>query len=129
VGRDALRRGGPGIPVEDFDVIAAADAHRRGVPVTEIEALRARAPAASSLVVALVVLGDLVQRGVPADRARDALVELLEAGVAPQQLLDIPARVDAALRVGAPPTDALNSALPARLRPATPPPHPRGGAP
>lgn len=124
LGRTALRQGAPALPLDDEDVVAAADAHRRGVPASEIVALRARAPAAASLLVALTVLGDLVQRGVPADRARAALVELLEAGVTTQQIIEIPARVDAALRVGAPPVEALNSALPQQLRPVTPPTRP-----
>jgi len=38
-----------------------------------------------------------------------------------QQIADIPARMDVGLRVGAPPLDALRSALPMPLRPVKPP--------
>jgi hypothetical protein len=73
------------------------------------------------------VLGDLVQRGVPADEAEAALEQLLAAGVPPEQIAEIPTRVDVALRVGAPPLDALRSALPAPLRPV--PSRPSSGPP
>ncbi|MGH7700733.1 MAG: hypothetical protein ACREMJ_09495, partial [Gemmatimonadales bacterium] len=92
-----------------------------------------RVPATLSLVMPFTVLGDLIQRGVPAGEARRVIEELLDAGVTPEQLAEIPARVDIALRVGAPPLEALRNALPIPVRPgpaAQPPagPPPEGSA-
>lgn len=116
----------PGPP--DGDVIAAAEALRRGVSPEEIAALKRAAPPDTRLDVPLVVLGALVERGVPAEEARRVLEHLLAAGVPAGRLVDIPARVDIALRVGAPPVPALHSALqgmgipvpPGKLRPVPP---------
>lgn len=122
--RALLRSASPKASLADGDVVAAADALRRGVPAVEVRALRSRVPAATPLVVAFTVLGDLVQRGVPADRARDVIEQLISAGVPAQQVAEVPARMDVGLRVGAPPLDALRSALPIPLRPMKRPPAP-----
>ncbi len=119
--RTLLRSAAPGVAVSDGETVAAADARRRGVPATEVSALRSHAPPASGLVVAYTVLGDLVQRGVPADQGRLVIEQLLTAGVSAEQIAEIPARMDVGLRVGAPPLDALRSALPMPLRPVKPP--------
>ncbi len=126
--RALLRGAAESAPLPDAEIVAAADATRRGVPPGEIAALGRRAPATVGLVVPLTVLGDLVQRGVPADEARRVLEELLDAGVTPEQLAEIPARVDIALRVGAPPLEALRNALPVPVRPG-PPGQPPAGPP
>jgi hypothetical protein len=120
--RTILRSVAPGVTSSDGEIVAAADARRRGVPATDVVALRSHAPPTSALVVAYTVFGDLVQRGVPADQARLAIEQLLAAGVPAQQIAEIPARMDVGLRVGAPPLDALRSALPMPLRPVKPPP-------
>jgi hypothetical protein len=116
-----LLRSAPGVAVSDGEIVAAADARRRGVPAKDVATLRSHAPPATSLVVAYTVLGDLVQRGVPADQARMVIEQLLAAGVPAQQIAEIPARMDVGLRVGAPPLDALRGALPMPLRPVKPP--------
>jgi hypothetical protein len=120
--RALLRAAAPGATLADGEVIAAADAQHRGVPPVELSSLRGHVSSRASLVVAFTVLGDLVQRGVPAGQARDVVEQLIAAGVSPQQLADVPARMDVGLRVGAPPLDALRSALPIPLRPVRPPP-------
>lgn len=120
--RTLLRAAAPAAPLADGEIVAAADARRRGVPPVELASLREHVSSKASLVVAFTVIGDLVQRGVPAGHARDVVEQLIDAGVSPQQLADVPARMDVGLRVGAPPLDALRSALPIPLRPVRPPP-------
>lgn len=120
--RALLRAAAPGATLADGEVIAAADAEHRGVPPVELSSLRSHVSSRASLIVAFTVLGDLVQRGVPAGQARDVVEQLIAAGVSAQQLADVPARMDVGLRVGAPPLDALRSALPVPLRPVRPPP-------
>lgn len=119
--RTLLREAAPRATLAGGEIIAATDARRRGVPGEEIAGLRRHVAPQASLIVPLTVLGDLVQRGIPADRAREVVEQLLDAGVTAQQLADIPPRMDVGLRVGAPPLDALRSALPIPLRPVTPP--------
>jgi hypothetical protein len=119
--RALLRAAAPGATLADGEIVAAADARRRGVPPGEMSALRGHVPPRANLVVALTVLGDLVQRGVPAVQAREVVEQLIETGVSAQQMADIPSRMDVGLRVGAPPLDALRSALPSPLRPVRPP--------
>jgi len=116
-----LRSAAPGMAMNDGEIVAAADARRRGVPAKDVSTLRSHVPPATGLVVAYTVLGDLVQRGVPADQARLVIEQLLAAGVPAQQIAEIPARMDVGLRVGAPPLDALRGALPMPLRPVKPP--------
>lgn len=122
--RALLRAAAPRAALADDEIVAAGDARRRGVPAAEVSALRSHVPPTAPLVVAFTVLGDLVQRGVPADQARQVIEQLIAAGVPAQQIVDIPARMDVGLRVGAPPLDALRSALPMPLRPVTLPPTP-----
>ncbi len=118
--RGLLRAGAPGAPLGTEEIVAAADARRRGVPAADVTQLRHDVAAATSLVVPLTVLGDLIQRGVPADQARGAIEQLVTAGVSAQQIADIPSRMDVGLRVGAPPLDALRSASPIPLHPLPP---------
>jgi hypothetical protein len=118
--RALLRTAAPRAALSDDETIAAADARRRDVPAVELAALRREVPPATRLVVPYTVLGDLVQRGVPASEAREVIAQLIAAGVPASQIAEIPARMDVGLRVGAPPLDALRNALPAPLRPVKP---------
>jgi len=122
--RALLRSAAPGAPLAEGEIVAAADARRRGVPAADVLALRNHVAVATPLAVAFTVLGDLVQRGVAADQAREVIEELMSAGVPAQQVAEIPARMDVGLRVGAPPLDALRSALPIPVRPLRRPPTP-----
>jgi hypothetical protein len=61
-------------------------------------------------VVPLTVLGDLVQRGIPADQARLAIVNLVSGGASMEEIAQLPSRVDVGLRVGASPAKALEGA-------------------
>lgn len=131
--RGLLRAGAPGAPLGTEEIVAAADARRRGVPAVDVTQLRHDVPTATSLVVPLTVLGDLIQRGVPAVQARGAIEQMVASGVSAQQIADIPSRMDVGLKVGAPPLDALRSASPIPLHPLPPtrpgvtPPTPNGG--
>lgn len=118
--RGLLRAGAPGAPLGTEEIVAAADARRRGVPAADVTQLRHDVTATTSLVVPLTVLGDLIQRGVPADQARGAIEQLVTSGVSAQQIADIPSRMDVGLKVGAPPLDALRSASPIPLHPLPP---------
>lgn len=118
--RSLLRAAAPRASLDAGEIVAAADTRRRGVPAQDVSALRHDVAPGTPLVVALTVLGDLVQRGIPADQARAVIEQLVAAGVTAQQLADIPPRMDVGLRVGAPPLDALRGALPIPLRPVVP---------
>jgi hypothetical protein len=118
-----------GAAPSDELVIAATDARRRGVPANEVAALAHTSAPDGPLLMAMAVLGDLVQRGVPAGNALAAVTTILESGATVEALSDLPARMDIALRVGASPIDALGSATRGRgARPAQagPPPAPPG---
>lgn len=133
--RTLLRAAAPGASLRGGEIVAAADARRRGVPAGDVTALRHDLKPDVSLIVPLTVLGDLVQRGIPAGQARGVIEQLAGAGVTPQQMADIPGRMDVGLKVGAPPLDALRGALPIPVRAVGPPhagvrpPKGRGGHP
>lgn len=78
-------------------LIAGADALRRGVPSAALGRLGSpseRAP------VALVVLADLVETGVPVDRALEVVREALGRRAPDEEMLALTARVRAAMRDG-----------------------------
>ncbi|MGD2068987.1 MAG: hypothetical protein PVI57_09975 [Gemmatimonadota bacterium] len=101
------------------ELVAAADALRRGIPPEHVEALgrgpREAAPAA------LVVLADLVEAGVPAAEARAVLEEALRMGYGPPDLLELPARVRRLVRAGRGPSEAAAEAARGRGPGAGPP--------
>ena len=78
-------------------LVAGADALRRGVPA---EALARLAPGREQTPMALLVLADLVETGVPADRAIDVVREALDRRTADEEMLGLAARVRAAMRQG-----------------------------
>lgn len=83
--------------------VAGADALQRGVDVASLRALgedEGRSP------MAVVVLADLVETGVPADRAVDLVREALRQRTRERELLDMPARVRVLIRDGASARDA-----------------------
>ena len=96
--RSALAAGPPGLGGElpPGALVAGADALRRGVPAAALGQVRegARTP------MALVVLGDLVETGVPVDRAVDVVRAALEQRAADEDMLALGARVRAAMREG-----------------------------
>lgn len=85
------------------ELVAAADALRRGVPEGAIRDVSA-GPGDGSI--ALVVLGDLVEMEVPVARARDVVADALRRGAQGEQLLTVPARVRRLIREGVLPPEA-----------------------
>ena len=86
-------------------IVAGADALQRGVPG---EALRSIGEAAGERTpVALVVLGDLAESGIPTDGAVDVVREALSRNQEPDALLHVPAAVRRLLRDGVPPDRAV----------------------
>ena len=86
---------GAGLPAEALK--AAADALRRGVPAT---ALAQMGEARGRAAISLVVLADLVETGVPVDRALDVVRDAVARRTADDEMLALNARVRAAMRQG-----------------------------
>lgn len=126
VGRLTLARRslGPEIPPEG--VVAGADALRRGVSPDALGRLGRTAGPRTP--VALVVMGDLVESGVPGDRALEMLQEALRRTRDQDPLLDVAATVRHLMRRGAPAQDAARRVLQA-MRRGTPLHRLRGGRP
>jgi len=91
---------GAGLPADAL--VAAADALRRGVPATALGQLGEARPRA----MALVVLADLVETGVPVDRALEVVREAIARRTADDEMMAINARVRAAMRQGETPATA-----------------------
>lgn len=89
-----------GVPL----LVAGADAIQRGVPMDAIRSLptdRPRSP------VALLVLAELLESGVPQDRAIRILRVSMDQRLQDARMLDIPLRVRRLIRDGATPADAI----------------------
>lgn len=106
-GRLGQARGalGPGadIPL----LVAGADALQRGVSTSALRSLptdRPRTP------MALLVLAELVESGVPADRALEIVREAMAQRARDDRMLDISARVRMLIRQGVAPRDAVERA-------------------
>lgn len=85
-------------------LVAGADALQRGVPRDALSAVGRDAGERGA--VALVVLGDLTEAGVPTDRALETVREALTRDQEPEALLHVPAAVRRLLRDGLPPDRA-----------------------
>ncbi len=90
-----------GVPL----LVAGADALQRGVPEGALRSLPADRPRSP---VALLVLAELVESGVPADRAIAMLRRAVELRMQDDRMLDIPARVRRLIRDGVPPAEAID---------------------
>jgi hypothetical protein len=112
----ALRSARPG--VSGVEVEAGAEAMRQGVDGAAVSALAQSAPSGRSLEVPLYVIGNLVERGLPADealervrerlmqRASDADLERMPAGVAGAGARGLERAGAAGRPAGTPPTGA-----------------------
>ena len=103
-------RGALGTDLPAGAIVAGADALQRGVPAPALARVRegARTP------MVLVVLADLVEAGVPVDRAVDVVRVALEQRAADEDMLALAGRVRAAMRQGQTPgaaADGLRRAL------------------
>ncbi len=87
--RAALARGRAGRPA-DGDVAAGAEVIRRGVDGAQISALAKSAPPGRALAVPLLVIGSLVDRGLPSDAALARVLERMNARATDAELSRIP---------------------------------------
>lgn len=87
--RAALARGRVGLPADD-DVAAGAEVIRKGVDGLQISALATSAPPGRTLAVPLLVIGSLVDRGLPADAAVARVLERMNARATDAELSRIP---------------------------------------
>jgi len=102
------------------ELTAAAAALQAGIPTSALVDLRASGHG-KSIMVPLVVLADLVTRGVPSDTASHTILRLWMGGAGDADLLGLPKAVEQDIVSGAAPGDALlNRArtIPIRLPPA-----------
>jgi hypothetical protein len=101
------------------ELAAGAAALQAGIPTSALTDLRASGHG-KSITVPLVVLADLVTRGVPRDMASHTILQLWMGGAGDADLLDLPKAVGQDILSGAAPGDALlNRArtIPLRLPP------------
>lgn len=85
------------------ELVAAADALQRGVPE---DVIRGAVAEPGDGAIALVVLGDLVEMGVPVARAEEVVADALERGARGERLLTVPAAVRRLVREGVLPPEA-----------------------
>ena len=89
------------------EIVSAAGVIVAGVPAGVLADYRAARPA-SRLTVPLVVLADLIARGVPADTAATALGAALRSGASDDQLAEFRRRVERDIAAGARPSTAMS---------------------
>lgn len=92
---------GAGVPL----LVAGADALQRGVPEEALRGLPSDRPRSA---VAVLVLAELLESGVPVDRALETLREAMARRTQDARMLDIPARVRRLVRDGVPPREAID---------------------
>jgi len=90
-----------GVPL----LVAGADALQRGVTADALRALPADRPRSP---VAVLVLAELLESGVPTDRALAILRQAMEQRTQDARMLDITARVRRLIRDGVPPQEAVD---------------------
>jgi len=86
-------------------LVAGADALQRGVTPETLRALPSDRPRSP---MAVVVLADLLESGVPADRALELLREAMAQRARDDRMLDISARVRRLIRQGLTPQEAID---------------------
>lgn len=88
-------------------VVAGADALRRGATPETVRSLAGSGP--EELAVPLVVLGDLIETGVPVEQAYAVVQEALTKQHGPEEILAIPGTVRRLMRQGQSASDAAGS--------------------
>lgn len=106
-------------------LVAGADALQKGVSTGH---LRSVARSGGDQEISIVVLGDLVDAGIPADRAVEVVSAALEQGRTGQGLLAVPSEVRGMLRQGMPPAEAATE-IQRRIRSGELPPGAAGNPP
>lgn len=87
--RAALVSGRAGRPADE-DVAAGAEVMRKGVDGSQISDLAKSAPSGRSLAVPLLVIGSLVERGLPSDAALARVLERMQARATDAELARLP---------------------------------------
>lgn len=105
----ALReaRGALGVDITLDELSAAAGALQAGVPRTSLAALHSNRKG-SSILMPLVVLSDLVSRGVPPDDASSAIVNMTQRGALDSDFAGLRRGVETDILSGASPVIALD---------------------
>lgn len=93
-----------GAPQDASGIVVAADALRRGVPADVVRTLARERH--REFAVPVVVLGDLVEAGVPAERAYGVVQDAIAQERSADELLAIPAAVRRLMREGQGPDEA-----------------------
>ena len=108
-------------------IVAAASALSAGVRIDQLRAIRDASRDPDALAVAFLVVGDLVSRHVPSERATASVADLLARRDPTLALQTLRARVAEDIAFGAPPTAALANRTREVLRvpPTAPPTMPR----
>jgi hypothetical protein len=88
------------------ELVAAAGALQAGVDTATVTRIRADAPD-RDLTVRLVVLADLIGRGVPGENASAVIIDWSRKGVGDDVFLDLRRGVEAAILSGSPPEAAM----------------------
>jgi hypothetical protein len=101
-GAQLAARGALGAGSQPDEIVAGASALLAGVPADSLARLRLARPG-GNLVIPLVVLCDLVARGVPADAASVAVVTAARAGATDGALLRIRERIHSGIENGGAP--------------------------
>jgi len=104
-----------GAGVGDPVLVAAAAALRAGVPRDSLSSLHAARPD-QSLLVPLVVLGDVVARRLPPDAAGGLINSLVRAGVNDVELMKVREGIDADIRKGIAPLESADVRAQSLLR-------------
>lgn len=97
------------------EISAVADAMQRGVSAEVVQRVRQQAGGEEPIAVAVHVVADLAERGVPVDVALDVLSAWRQRGAPASELPDLPAGVDRLVRQGMRPAQA-GQALAASMR-------------
>ncbi len=86
-------------------LVAGADAIQRGVPGETLRQLPSDRPRSP---VAVLVLAELLESGVPTDRALEVMRQAMEQRTRDVRLLDIPVQLRRLIRDGVPPREAMD---------------------
>jgi len=103
-------RGAMGLGSRETEIVAGASAIQAGVPADSLTRLRASRPS-ESLTISLVVLCDLLARGVPQPAATGAVISALRAGGTDRDLLRMREHVHAQIQHGTAPLGATEKGL------------------
>lgn len=123
--RGVLRAGLPEVALAEGEITATALAIRQGVPPEELLGLWQAGGEHGSLEIPLVVVGELVRRGIPSDASVRLMIHAIESGTPLNTAAQIPSKLDFHLPGATGPQAALHQAFRSLGIPLPP----RGGRP